>query len=40
MIPVGWKTRRSWPPQRSHLVGPSSNIEWTTSLMKPQLRHW
>jgi hypothetical protein len=40
MMPAGKNTRRSSPPQRSQVLGPSSIMEWITSVVCPQLRHW
>jgi hypothetical protein len=39
MIPVGNSTRRKLPPHSSHTEGPSSCIEWITSVTLPQARH-
>ena len=40
MMPVGKSIRRSGPPHTSHTEGPSSSIEWITSVTAPQERHW
>jgi hypothetical protein len=32
--------RRSDPPHTSQVLGPSSVIEWMTSMVLPQSRHW
>jgi hypothetical protein len=40
MIPVGWMTRLSEPPHTGQAFGPSSVMEWTTSVIVPHERHW
>jgi len=40
MMPAGKSTLRRTPPQRSQTEGPSSSIEWITSVTEPQERHW